>query len=97
PYVITIVEHHKLIFVGYDAAYVDTHRLYFFFGGRSTVQKDVFQGRSIFFFTGAGVYGRPAENGVYHSVIRMDINPLGRGNLMIGSAITNHVDKPIFG
>lgn len=37
PYIVAIIEHHKLIFVGDDIAYFDAEFFDFFFGGASTI------------------------------------------------------------
>src|SRR5690606_8679661 len=43
------------------------------------------------------MYCWPSENSFHHTIIRMDIYTLRRCDLMVRAAITNNVDKTIFG
>ena len=42
-----------------------------------------------------GVDGRPSKHTIYNTLVRVNIDHLGRGDLVITSAVANDIDQPI--
>ena len=71
---------------------MDPQFLHFRFGLCSYINKDIVQGRCIFFSFFSHVDGRPTEDSWYHPLVRMDIDPHGGCDHVVGAPISTHVD-----
>src|SRR5690606_3139823 len=76
---------------------MNSQLFYLLFGGASTIQKNIFRTRRLFFLSSTCVNRWPAKNGFNSPLICVNINPLGWRNLMVRTTITNDVNQPVIG
>ena len=92
-----LVEQHVLVLVGHDAADMDAHGFHFGLVLGADVEEDVLEGRRGLLAGGAGVDGRPAEDGLHRAVLGVDVHALGRGDLVVAAPVAAQVDEAVIG
>ena len=74
---------------------MDAHLLDLFLVLCTDVQKDVLQSGRLLLSSGAGVDGRPPKKTRNHALLGVDVDPLGRGNLMVASSVAAQVNETV--